>query len=126
MFNQDNGGLVMLKHKVFLFVLVTLFVFSGNYAYSQKSKYDHLAAHERAKAASEEDNASRREAQRKTDQQTYKSIYDHWAAHQRAQLTNRESKTEVTDIKSVYDHWAAHQRAKGAFLAERRSQSLKR
>lgn len=116
----------MLKHKVFLFVLVTLFVFSGNYAYSQKSKFDLLAAHERSMAANKEDTANRREAQRKTNQQTYKSIYDHWAAHQRAQLTNRESKTEVTDIKSVYDHFAAHQRAKGAFLAERKSQSLKR
>ena len=126
MLNQDNGGLVMLKHKVFLFVLVTLFVFSGNYAYSQTSKFDLLAAHERSMAANKEDNANRREAQRKTDQQTYKSIYDHWAAHQRAQLTNRESKTEVTDIKSVYDHWAAPQRAKGAYLAERRSQSLKK
>lgn len=116
----------MLKHKVFWVFLIALFIFSGNYAYSQKSKYDHLVAHERANAANNEDNASRREAQRVASQQTYKSIYDHWAAHERAQLANRESKTEATDIKSVYNHWTAHQRAKGAFLAERRSQSFKR
>jgi len=116
----------MLKRKVFLVFLIALFIFSGNYAYSQKSKYDLLTAHERAKAANKEDNASRREAQREANQRTYKSIYDHWAAHERAQLANRESKTEVADIKSAYNHWSAHQRAKGAFLAERRSQSFKR
>ena len=117
---------MMLKHRVFWILFITLFVFSGNYAYSQKSKYNHWAAHERAKAANNEDNASRREVQRKISQQTSKSIYDHWAAHQRAQLANRESKTERAGVKSVYNHLSAHQRAKRAFLGERMSQSLKR
>ena len=116
----------MFKHKFFLVALITLFVFSGSNAYSQKSKYDFLAAHERSMATNNEDTAKRGEADKIANQQTFKSIYNHWDAHARAQAKNRESKPETVEIKLAYNHLAAHERAKEAFLAQRIRDSFKK